>query len=237
MSNFTLGNDGLCTPQIVCTPNCVSCSDENTCTPCSFYLDGTSTPALRVLRIVRIVLMPLKWLFCRIQTLLSLCQTCDNPGTCQACIDGAFLDPDTKNCFICYANCTSCTSPSECTVVCPTGYFLDNNSNCSSCLPHCQFCSDQNTCTSCFKNFDLNGDNTICSETINVTCPQNCTICSDNQTCDICKIDCFLNLCSPCPSNCVSFSDSNTCLSCISNNSYLMELVYLWISPKSCLLK
>lgn len=109
-------------------------------------------------------------------------------------------------------------------MVCPTGYFLDNNSNCSSCLPHCQFCSDQNTCTSCFRNFNLNGDNTICSETINVTCPQNCTICSDNQTCDICKIDCFLNLCSPCPSNCVSFSDSNTCLSClscISNNSLL----------------
>jgi len=173
-SDFTLVTHGFCTPQIVCPTNCVTCSDENTCTTCnsSFYLDGTVNTCSLCPENCSNCVDATTCNGCSVWYKFSsdnncsvscppFCQTYDNIGTCQACIDGAFLDPDTKkNCFICNANCTSCTRPFECTVVCPTDYFLDNNSNCSSYLPHCEFCSDQNTCTSCFKNFDLNDDNT-----------------------------------------------------------------------------
>jgi len=166
VSGFTLENDGLCTSQIVCPINSVSCSDENTCTTCnsSFYLDGTFICSLCPENCSNCV-DAITCNGCSVGYKLSSGNNCSVScpplGTCQACIDGAFLHPDMKNCFVFYANCTSYTSPFECTVVCPTGYFLDNNSNFSSCLPHCEFCSDQNTCISCFKNFDLNDDNTI----------------------------------------------------------------------------
>jgi len=105
VSGFTLENDGLCTSQIVCPINSVSCSDENTCTTCnsSFYLDGTFICSLCPENCSNCV-DAITCNGCSVGYKLSSGNNCSVScpplGTCQACIDGAFLHPDMKNCFV-----------------------------------------------------------------------------------------------------------------------------------------
>jgi len=117
-----------------------------------------------------------------------LCQTCDNPGTCQACIDGAFLDPDTQNCHVCQADCTSCISTTECTG-CGAGLDLIAG----VCVPGvvaficpqgCHNCLEDGTCTQCKTGYFITQDNFDC-----IPCISGCLMCNNKATCSLCQLN------------------------------------------------
>ena len=213
-------------------PNCLTCSDSNTCHLCTnggAPIQGT----------------------CVVCT-VSFCDLCIfNPLVCDRCTLGYGLVLADQTCLSCAdSNCFDCTQNYVNCVQCNFGYGLVN-SNCQLCsVNHCVSCStfDASNCFSCLSGYALlNTDCIMCvspciscvySSTTQVchncsagfglngysscqTCDTGCTEClgTDYTNCTQCDslhylVNSKCNLCSSSILNCVSCTNSTFCTVC-----------------------
>lgn len=144
------------------------------------------------------------------------CQTCINQVTCTACLTGYSLNPATK---ICYpdnscdpsSGCVTCGPNNTCTSCRSTQYLDIYTFQCLSCSLNCEVCSSSSLCTTCADTYFLN------SSSLCAPCSPNCLTCKNPDTCQTCAIGYTLNgigLCQQCPANCAVCMSPLTCSSC-----------------------
>ena len=109
----------------------------------------------------------------------ALCETCENYGTCEQCIENAELDgvctcndpnyyqTDIDKCQPCPEPCTVCSTSDTCDQ-CKDGWYLDGQS-CKECYADCETCSsgERDNCDTCPDGKFMNPDVNICQ----ATCP------------------------------------------------------------------
>ena len=225
---------------VVCSSPCASCSGSiSNCTSC---LTNISTPY--IFNFSCLVKCPATYYSdnatYKCSLCVSPCLTCDGPtnSSCLSCVGGYYLllnlcysvcpttyYPNVNQCTACVTPCSTCSSysvclsctnntylyGSACVSNCGTGMNIINNSICAFCDVSCKTClsSNASACTSCYSGAFLNQNTLTCSS----ACPVG--FFTDSSTGN--------GLCVACLAPCGNCSSAAFCLSCLDNNTFLVN--------------
>jgi hypothetical protein len=181
----------LLNSKCVSCPNCLACSDANTCSACVPGMTPNSNNVCvlncQVPCITCLDNQPTMCLSCYYGSTLSgnTCvfdSSCNGTSSCTDCGQGLNLYLDGTNCLACptISKCIQCSSSNvDNCARCDNEYFVDTTSTCTLCPTQCTGCISTTICTTCVSGYTLPSDLGAGSCT---ACSSPCATCQGSST-------------------------------------------------------
>ncbi|KAL4487903.1 hypothetical protein ABPG72_022763 [Tetrahymena utriculariae] len=205
-----------------CSPNCLSCANENSCNTCQDGYEYISSNSLCYLK-------------CQSN------QYRDGSNVCQNCIDKCDKCSSGSNCASCQTGYEFLNIPRQCALKCLSNQYRDASYVCQNCINNCDSCTKGQSCTTCSAGYEYLSTPKICSlnclaqqyrddSFVCQNCINYCNKCSNGTNCITCQAG-YSNTINPpsCLQICASnqYRDSNqmcqncfeNCLNCLNDQS------------------